>query len=253
MLQRFNVVILGVIVPLASCSLQKQEAPSPTGPSEQALSLLATALPDLIAQDGRSEAVVTVTARDPISQPVAGLVMRADILVNGIGADFGTLSSRTLATGRDGRARLVYLAPPAPPPTAENDVVVTILLTPIGDDFASTVPRSVQIRLVRTGLMLPPNGTPRPNFSFSPVSPREHEAVQFDASASSDDGQIVSYSWDFGDGASGTGVRASHAFPRAGIYQVTLTVTNDRRLSASTTAEAVVIAISSNGLQLRGS
>jgi hypothetical protein len=238
MLKRLNVVILAPIVAVASCSLQKQEAPSPTGPSEQALSLLVTASPDLIAQDGRSESMITVTARDPFSQPVSGLRLRADILVNGIIADFGLLSSRTLATGLDGRARLVYLAPP---PIAADDVVVTVLLTPIGADFAATVSRSVQIRLVRPGFILPPNATPRPSFSFSPASPREHETVRFDASASTDDGQIVSYSWDFGDGTNGQGVRSDHAFALAGRYQVTLTVTDDRRQSASTTAEAVVV------------
>ena len=177
---RFAIVVLAAIVALASCSLQKQDGPSPTGPSEQSLSLFVTAVPDLMEQDGRSEAVVTVTARDLIGQPVSGLVMRADVLVNGIAVDFGTLSSRSISTGRDGRAGLVYLAAPPPPPTATDDVVVTVLLTPIGSDFASTVPRGVQIRLVRPGLILPANGTPRPSFSFLPAPPHEHEAVQFE-------------------------------------------------------------------------
>ncbi|MDT8448801.1 MAG: PKD domain-containing protein [Wenzhouxiangellaceae bacterium] len=49
--------------------------------------------------------------------------------------------------------------------------------------------------------------------------------VDFDASASSDpDGSISSYSWDFGDGAVGSGVNASHSYAAAGSYTVTLTV-----------------------------
>ena len=62
--------------------------------------------------------------------------------------------------------------------------------------------------------------------------------VVFDGSASTDlDGTIVSYSWDFGDGATGTGVSPSHTYGAAGSYVVSLTVTDDD--GAMDTAEAV--------------
>src|SRR3989442_1793037 len=51
----------------------------------------------------------------------------------------------------------------------------------------------------------PPNGQPRPSFVFAPSAPRVASAVQFDASASTDDQGIVQYRWDFGDGQAGTG------------------------------------------------
>lgn len=41
------------------------------------------------------------------------------------------------------------------------------------------------------------------------------------------DGTIVSYEWDFGDGAVAAGVTAQHTFDLPGIYTVTLTVTDD--------------------------
>ena len=51
----------------------------------------------------------------------------------------------------------------------------------------------------------------------------------FNAAGSDDpDGSIVSYSWDFGDGATGSGVTPSHSYATAGTYTVTLTVTDDR-------------------------
>jgi PKD repeat protein len=53
-------------------------------------------------------------------------------------------------------------------------------------------------------------------------------AVMFDGTGSSDpDGTIVSYDWDFGDGSTGTGPQPQHAYAAPGVYDVTLTVTDD--------------------------
>ncbi|MCP5104186.1 MAG: PKD domain-containing protein, partial [bacterium] len=53
---------------------------------------------------------------------------------------------------------------------------------------------------------VPTNEAPDAQFVFSPGSPKVGEKVFFNASGSSDsDGTIVSYSWDFGDGSSGSG------------------------------------------------
>ncbi|MCD5415923.1 PKD domain-containing protein, partial [Candidatus Bipolaricaulota bacterium] len=55
------------------------------------------------------------------------------------------------------------------------------------------------------------------------------QAVTFDGSGSTDpDGWIVSYRWDFGDGASAAGVRASRIYAAAGTYHVRLTVTDNQ-------------------------
>ena len=57
----------------------------------------------------------------------------------------------------------------------------------------------------------------------------------FDAGASNDpDGSIVSYYWDFGDGASSSGLYPSHVFA-AGSFSVTLTVTDDSGATGSLT------------------
>ncbi len=51
----------------------------------------------------------------------------------------------------------------------------------------------------------------------------------FDGSASSDsDGTVVSYSWDFGDGSTATGAKATHTYATAGSYGVRLTVTDNQ-------------------------
>lgn len=52
--------------------------------------------------------------------------------------------------------------------------------------------------------------------------------VVVDGSGSFDaDGMIVSYAWDFGDGAADVGVTASHTYATEGEYTITLAVTDD--------------------------
>lgn len=48
--------------------------------------------------------------------------------------------------------------------------------------------------------------------------------VTFDAGESTDNVGIVSYEWNFGDGTSGTGKTATHAYSNLGTYTATLTV-----------------------------
>ena len=69
-------------------------------------------------------------------------------------------------------------------------------------------------------------------------------AVTFDPAASHDDGQIVSYRWDFGDGevrTESTSASVSKAFGTPGTYTVILEVTDDAGLSATTTTTVTVM------------
>ena len=63
---------------------------------------------------------------------------------------------------------------------------------------------------------------------ITPASGDAPLAITANASTSSDpDGTIDSYTWDFGDGATATGVQAAHTYPNPGEYTVTLTVIRD--------------------------
>ncbi len=242
-LTRRLIAVAAAVLTMAGCSLDKQAAPPLTGPSELGLSLAVTATPDVITQDGHSQAVLEVMARDASSQPVSGLTLRAETYVGSTPVDFGQLSAKTVSTGSDGRAVLTYRAPAASA-SQESDVLVTVAVTPVGTNYASALPRSVQIRLARPGVVLPPNGTPVASFYFSPTNPRVDDDVFFDGSGSFDsDGHIVSYEWSFGDGR--TAVSASpttrHHYDLAGTYNVTLTVTDDRGLKATSETKTLTV------------
>ncbi len=66
--------------------------------------------------------------------------------------------------------------------------------------------------------------------------------VALDARASADaDGTVASYDWDFGDGTTGTGATPQHTYTAAGSYRVTLTVTDDDGVKATTAQDVEVI------------
>jgi PKD repeat protein len=83
-----------------------------------------------------------------------------------------------------------------------------------------------------------PNEAPTASFSQNCAQ----ATCEFDASASDDtDGTIESYTWNFGDDTSpGVGVTANHVYAASGTYPVTLTVTDDRGATTSTTQDVTV-------------
>jgi PKD repeat protein len=225
---------------LAGCTVKKQEAPALSGPSELATAISLSANPDTLRQDGSSQSQIVVIALDSKGQPVRSLPVRLDISVNGTIMDFGQVSERNVVTSADGRATVVYTSPLPPADPVDNGLVIQILATPVGSNYGNTTTRAVSIRLVPPGIILPPNGTPTARFVFVPSAPVNKADVTFDATSSTDDGQIVSYAWNFGDTTTGSGPIARHQFDKGGSYTVTLRVTDDRGFSASTTATVVV-------------
>ncbi|MCX6093074.1 MAG: PKD domain-containing protein [Candidatus Bipolaricaulota bacterium] len=97
----------------------------------------------------------------------------------------------------------------------------------------------IGLLILAAGGCLESNKAPVAAFTRSPASGVAPLAVFFDATESADsDGSVVSYAWDFGDGAaaggSATDVTATHTFATAGTYSVTLTVVDDRGKSSET-------------------
>lgn len=72
---------------------------------------------------------------------------------------------------------------------------------------------------------------PHADFSFAPAQPRIGQPVSFSDTSSDPAGQIVAWSWDFGDGATSPEQNPSHSYSLAGTYRVALLVSNDADLS----------------------
>ena len=84
---------------------------------------------------------------------------------------------------------------------------------------------------------------PSASFTFSPAQPAVNQTVFFNGSASTagPGHTITSYNWNFGDGATGSGVTSSHAYTSAGSYNVTLTVTDEIGQSNTSAPQAVTV------------
>lgn len=101
-----------------------------------------------------------------------------------------------------------------------------------GSDTATV---TVNINPVNDPPVADPNG---------PYSGTVGVPVTFYGSNSSDcDGTIVSYDWDFGDGAAGSGVSPAHNYAAAGIYTVTLTVIDNDGASHTATTSVDIASI----------
>jgi chitinase len=122
---------------------------------------------------------------------------------------------------------------------------VTIVVTPMdAGDFRSEVPRQLDIRLVPQGIIQPINPNLTASFAVTPASPQVLSTATFDASTTTNNGvacnNSCSYSWDFGDGTSGTGMTVTHVYRTQGSFVATLTASDSRGAQSSTSRALTV-------------
>ena len=100
----------------------------------------------------------------------------------------------------------------------------------IDDDYAaSSVEHDVEIV----------NAAPVAAFSFTPSSPTVLDAVTF-TDETTDDGDIVAWHWEFGDGAESENQNPEHKYAAKGKFTVKLTVTDAGDLSDSVEHEITI-------------
>lgn len=99
--------------------------------------------------------------------------------------------------------------------------------------------QDVQIRTITVNV--PPNVPPSAAIGASSTGGQAPLTVNFDGTGSSDpDGSVASYFWDFGNNRTATTPTASATYTQPGTYVVTLTVTDNRGATGTTTREIVV-------------
>ena len=200
------------------------------------------AQPDVITRDGIDGSTIVITARNANGGPITGAQFRIDMAVSGSLQDFGTLSTRSVVTGSDGKATLTYTSPSAPlPGTAVLVDRVTIVVVSISSNYQTVTPQTAEVRLVLPVVV--GGNTPIPPFNFAPTNPAVGAVVSFDASSSTapTGRTIVSYTWNWGDGEVESGITEEHDYTVAGTYIVVLTVTDSAGVSASTSQSITVI------------
>ena len=110
-------------------------------------------------------------------------------------------------------------------------LLVVVLLVPVGcgptaqagtgeGGLSDSTTHTIQIKEGDT------NRAPKAMIS-GPTSGLVGQALSFSGAESSDDGTIVSYIWNFGDGTVDSGKNVTHSYGAVGNYKVTLTVTDD--------------------------
>jgi len=118
--------------------------------------------------------------------------------------------------------------------TQPGDYVVVLTVT---DDAGNTGSTSQSVTVAQPDLTAA--------FSYSPASPAYGTTVYFSAADSTGSNPITSYSWNFGDGATATGLSPSHRFncpggPATVPFAVQLTVRDSTGASASVTKNVSV-------------
>ena len=117
----------------------------------------------------------------------------------------------------------------------------------------NTANRLLRVNGPDAGAVLPPPSTPSaplnaaPSATFTVSCPSSKSYCSFDASGSTDDSRIVSYSWSFGDGTSSISASnpvTSHNYAAKGNYTVTLAVLDDGGLDGSTRKSITIKSVS---------
>jgi PKD repeat protein len=92
-----------------------------------------------------------------------------------------------------------------------------------------------------TVLTVSDNRIPQAKFTITPAQGAENTLFTVDATNSGDlDGKVDKYAWDFGDSKTATGRTATHRYSTKGTYKITLTVTDNKGATASTSHDVQV-------------
>jgi PKD repeat protein len=244
------VAVLGMILALSACGLDKKSIPDLSGPSTFAFSLVVTVNPDVLLADAVSTASVVATLRGPDGKPVGGRPIFFAVTDENFNfVDLGTLQSTiqtfanpgpqvTEVTQGNGIAQVIYRVPERISLTEIEKIHIIARL--VGDDSGGQQYKNVEVELRPAEVRrFPPNAdntAPKCDFFIDPaVGPNGGAyppgfVIRMKSTSSDGDvgGFIARYFWDFGDGNQDDGhPEVQHAFALPGTYTVTHVVTDN--------------------------
>ncbi|MBV1911138.1 MAG: PKD domain-containing protein [Kangiellaceae bacterium] len=118
-----------------------------------------------------------------------------------------------------------------------------VSLTVTDNHGAASVAAEVEITVLSSGN----NNPPTARFTISSDTVAVNVAVTFDSSSSSDpEGDVLSYSWQFGDGNTSTAANPSHQYSSEGTYSVSLIVSDTLGAQSPSTQQSIVVSAVSN-------
>lgn len=115
--------------------------------------------------------------------------------------------------------------------STHGDYTVTLTVRDAGG-LTTTATQSIS-------LLAPPA---TPTVVALPVAGTPNSIIQLTAAATDPQGGALTYTWDFGDGSTGTGATSSHAYSAPGNFTVRATATNALGLSSTSSPVGVAIA-----------
>jgi PKD repeat protein len=167
--------------------------------------------------------------------PYAGVAGETLVVFDGSGSsdpesdllDYAWDFGDSMGTGTGAAPSYVY-------PVAGSYTVTLV----VNDGTSDSEPATASVEISEPAVNVPPEANPGGPYTGEPGV-----AVAFDGSGSSDpNGDVLTWSWEFGDGAMGSGPTPSHAYAGVGEYTVSLTV-NDGELYSFIATTTATIAI----------
>ena len=92
----------------------------------------------------------------------------------------------------------------------------------------------------------PANVPPEASYTWSPEPSNEGSQVDFTDTSTDEDGEVVAWSWTFGDGGTSTDQNPTHTYADDGVYTVSLTVTDDDDATDTTDRTVIVQNVAPN-------
>jgi PKD repeat protein len=111
---------------------------------------------------------------------------------------------------------------------AVGNYTVTLVVT---DNSGLSDGATVTVSVLAPNVLPVAIASATPNSGYAPLVVTLSGANSYDS-----DGSIASYAWNFGDGTTGAGASVQHTYTGVGNYTATLTVTDNRGGTATTTA-----------------